>query len=94
MENLGIDENTRNTGGGIIQGTSQTLPIFINPSTGELLVEIIPANTDGTSIAPRNLAIDGNHRNIGGAITDDANEDIIPLTCSLRIDLPCLRIET
>lgn len=93
MENLGIDENTRNTGGGSIYGTDMTLPIFVNPSTGELLIEIIPTSTAGTSINPRNINIDENNRNIGGAITDDSDENIIPLTTIDRVDLPCLRIE-
>lgn len=94
MENLEIDQNTRNTGGGSIYGTSLTFPLCINPSTGELLVEIHPVNTDGTAIAPRNLNIDENHRNIGGAITNDTNKFITPLTVATHIDLPCLRIET
>lgn len=94
MENLGIDENTRNTGGGIIQGTSLTLPFFTNPSTKELLVEIHPVNSDGTVINPRNLNIDENGRNVSGAITDDSNKYIIPLTCNMRQNLSCLRIET
>lgn len=93
MENLGIDENTRNTGGGIIQGTDLTLPFFVNPITGELLVEIHPSSA-GTTIAPRNLNIDENHRNVAGAITNDANKSITPLTVNMHIDLPCLRIET
>ncbi len=92
MENLGIDENTRNTGGGIIQGTRLTLPTFVNPITGELLVEIIPVASDGLPITPRNLNIDENHRNVGGAITDD-DELITPITVAVHIDLPCLRIE-
>jgi hypothetical protein len=93
MENLGIDENTRNTGGGIIQGTRETLPFFINPSTGELLVEIIPTAVAGTIINRNILNIDENNRNVGGGVTDDANEDIIPLTTVDHVDLPCLRIE-
>ncbi len=94
MENLLTDENTRYTGGGIIQGTSETLPLFINPSTGELLIEIIPTATDGTITSRKNLGIDGNGRSTAGAVTDDSNETIIPLTVVLRKDLPCLRIET
>ncbi len=93
MQNLAIDENTRNTGGGIIQGTRLTLPTFVNPLTGELLVEVIPTGTVGTTIGPRNLNIDENHRNIGGAITDDSNEFITPLTVAMHLNLPCLRIE-
>lgn len=93
MENLGIDENTRSTGGGIIQGTRDTLPFFINPSTGELLVEIIPTAVAGTIINRNILNIDENYRNVGGGVTDDANEDIIPLTVVEHVDLPCLRIE-
>lgn len=94
QEQLAIDENTRNTGGGVIQGTSFTLPTFVNPSTGELLVEIIPTGTVGTAITPRNLNIDENHRNVGGGLTDDANLFITPLTVAMHLDLPCLRIET
>lgn len=94
QESLFVDENDRNTGGGIIQGTRDTLPLFINPSTGELLVEIQPIGTDGIAISPRNLNIDENERNVGGAVTDDANKFIIPLTVSMHADVPCLRIET
>lgn len=94
QENLAIDHNDRNVGGGIIQGTRETLPFFINPSTGELLVEIIPTSSDGTAIAPKNLNIDENMRNVGGAVTDDANEFITPLTVNVRGNVPCLRIET
>ncbi len=66
----------------------------MNPSTGELLVEIHAVDTDGTAIAPRNLNIDENHRNVGGAVTNDANQFITPITVSMHQDLPCLRIET
>lgn len=93
MDNLAIDQNERNTGGGVIQGTSQTLPTFINPLTGELLVEIIPTSTDGTIISQRNLPIDENERNCAGAVTDDSDETLIPLTVVMRKDLPCLRID-
>lgn len=99
MDNLHIDKNDRNTGGGIVQGTDLTLPLFVNPSTGRLLVEIIPVASAGTAIAPRNLNIDGqngkqgNGRNVAGAVTDDANEFITPITCAMHIDLPCVRIE-
>ena len=92
MENLGIDNNTRNTGGGIIQGTDYTLPLFVN-SSGELLVEIIPTGTVGAIISPQNLPIDENGRNCAGAVTDDSNETIIPLTVAMHVDVPCLRIE-
>lgn len=93
MDNLAIDENSRNTGGGIIQGTRLTLPTFVNPNTGELLVEIIPTASDGTIINQRNLPIDENDRNCAGAVTDDSNETIYPLTVIEHANLPCLRIE-
>lgn len=93
MQNLSIDENNRNTLGGVIQGTNLTLPCFINPSTGELLVEIHTVTSDGTAISPRNLAIDENTRNTLGGITDDSNKNIIPLTANMHLDLPCLRID-
>lgn len=93
-QNLGIDENSRNTGGGIIQGTRLTLPTFVNPNTGELLIEIIPTGSDGTITTHKNLPIDENSRNCAGAVTDDSNETLTPLTVVTRIDLPCLRIDT
>ena len=94
MANLAIDENARQTGGGIVNGTNTILPLFINPSTGELLIEIIPTATDGTIISARNLPIDDNFRNCAGAVTDDSNETIIPLTVIERSGIPCLRVET
>lgn len=94
MENLTPDANTRNVGGGIVHGASDTLPLFINPSTGELLIEIIPTFSDGSVTDRVNLRIDGNTRNTAGAVTDDSNETIIPLTVVMRNDIPCLRIET
>lgn len=94
MENLGIDKNDRNTGGGIIQGTQNfTLPTFVNPITGELLIEIIPTGTDGTITSQRNLPIDENDRNCAGAVTDDSNETLTPLTVAMHVDVPCLRID-
>ena len=94
QENLAIDENDRNIAGGIIQGTRLTLPCFIDPSSGRLLVEIIPVADAGSAISPRNLNIDENMRNVMGAVTDDSNEFITPLTVDMILDLPCLRIET
>ena len=93
MENLGIDENERNTGGGLVQGTRFVLPTFVNPTTGELLIEIIPTDTDGTITTHRNLPIDENDRNCTGAVTDDSNETITPLTVIMHQDVPCLRID-
>lgn len=94
MENLETDGNTRYIGGGIIYGTDLILPLFVNPATGELLIEIIPTGSDGIITTRVNLGIDGNGRNTSGSVTDDSNETIIPLTVNMRSDLPCLRIET
>lgn len=93
MDNLHIDQNDRNTGGGVIQGTRLTLPTFINPLTGELLVEIIPTSIDGTITSSRNLPIDENERNCAGAVTDDSDETLYPLTVVMHQNLPCLRID-
>jgi len=95
MENLAIDENERSTGGGMVQGTRQTLPLFVN-SSGELLIEIIPTVLDGTILASQNLPIDENNRNCTGALAVDTftgAESIIPLTVTTIVDLPCLRID-
>lgn len=94
MDNLGIDANDRNTGGGLIQGTqNMTLPTFIDPLTHMLLVEIIPTAIDGVIIPHRNLPIDENERNCAGAVTDDSNETLYPLTVAMHADVPCLRID-
>lgn len=88
-----IDQNTKNVGLGLIHGTDTVIPFTINPSTLELRVEIIPINSGGTIIAPQNINIDENSRNIGAGITEDSNESITPLTVNEIADFPCLRID-
>jgi hypothetical protein len=95
MENLAIDENNRATGGGMVQGTRQTLPLFVNAS-GELLIEIIPVAVAGTVLPAQNLPIDENNRNCAGALAIDTFTGlptITPLTVTTIVNLPCLRVD-
>lgn len=92
MENLAIDQNNRNVGGGVIHGTTKTLPFFVN-SNGELLCEVVSFGSPGTITATQNLVIDENERNVGGAVTDDAAQRIVPLTVNMIAGVPALRIE-
>ncbi len=93
MPNARIDENTRQEGIGLIQGSTNTRPFAIN-SDNELLIEIIPVSDIGTlNITPENIPIDENTRQVGAGVTDDANLDIIPLTCDLIVGVPCVRVE-
>lgn len=90
-----IDSNSRNVGLGYVQGTNNmVLPLAINPTTKELLIEVIPI---GSPLAPFNglnrLKIDGNTKNVAGGVTDDSNQDITPLTVDLIAGLPCVRVE-
>lgn len=88
-----IDENTKNVGLGMIQGTSDAIPLTVDPITLELRVEIIPINSGGTSIGTQNIDIDENTHQVAAAVTDDSNEDIIPLTVNEIVGLPCLRVD-
>lgn len=89
-----IDENTKNVGLGYIQGSDNVvIPLRVNPATNALLIEIIPVGSIGTAIAPRNIPIDENTKNVGAGVTDDSNENIIPLTVNFVDDFPCLRVD-
>lgn len=87
-----IDQNSRNVAIGLIQGTELTLPIAINPSN-ELLIEIIPVGSPLSAFNASNILIDENSRQVAGAITDDSNETITPLTVDEIVGLPCVRVE-
>lgn len=91
MENY-IDQNSRNVGFGLIQGTDLTMPFAINASD-ELLIEIIPVGSPLSALNASGISIDGNGRQIAGAITDDINETITPLTVDEIVGLPCVRVE-
>lgn len=87
-----IDENTKNVGLGLVQGTSIVLPLRINTSD-ELLVEIIPVGSPLGNLNASGLKIDGNTKNVAGGVTDDLNQDITPLTVDEIVGLPCVRVE-
>ncbi len=88
-----IDQNTRNVGLGYVQGTKDmVLPLRVNGANNKLRIEIVPKPLTGTGVA-RNLFIDGNTKNVGGAITNDSNEVITNLTVDEVVAFPCLRIE-
>lgn len=88
-----IDQNTKNVGFGMIQGTKQVLPITVVPNTNELRIEIIPSSTAGSIIPTRNINLDENTHQITAAVTDDSQQEIIPLTVVEVVNVPCLRIE-
>lgn len=90
-----IDENTKNVGLGKSRARSQAaVPLLVNPATGELLVEIIPITDDGTIITRLNIPIDENTHQVSGAITDDSDQTITPLTVEETKGVTCLRVET
>lgn len=88
-----IDQNTKNIGLGMIHGTSDTTPLTIDPNTLELRIEIIPINSGGTSVGAQNVDIDENTHQVAAAITDDSDEDIVPLTVNEIVGFPCLRVD-
>ena len=92
MENY-IDGNSRNVGIGLITGTELTLPFSINDSTKELLIEVIPVGAPLSPLVASGIKIDGNGRQIAGAVTDDAFETITPVTVDEIVGLPCVRVE-
>ncbi len=91
-QNAHIDQNTRQTGIGLVQGSTDTFPFMINPSTNALLIEIIPVASIGAlNINRENIPIDENTRQASAGATDDL--DIIPLTCDSIVGLPVVRVE-
>ena len=91
MENY-IDANSRNTAFGLIHGSQLTKEISMNDSTKRILIEVIPVAAL-TPLVASGIAIDANGRQIAGAVTDDANETITPLTVDEIVGLPCIRVE-
>ena len=88
-----IDQNTKATGIGLVQGTNDfTVPLHIDPMNNELLVEVIPCSPLSALVASR-IHLDDNTHQIAAAVTNDASEIITPLTVDLIVGLPCLRIE-
>lgn len=89
-----IDENTKNVGLAKAPDVyPSVVPLSINPLTGELRVEVIPTGSDGTIISYENIPIDENTHQVAGAVTDDSNEDIVPLTVTDILGVNCLRID-
>lgn len=89
-----IDQNNRMVGKAEANAVNDILPLIVNPATGKLKIEIIPRTLDPFVVNKENLPIDENARNIGGAITNDANQTITPLSVDLISGVGCLRIET
>lgn len=88
-----IDNNTKNVGLGYVVGTNNmVLPFNVNSLNGKLRIEIVP-RAIGTGLRSGNLSIDGNTKNVGGAITNDNSETITNLTCDEVVGFPCLRVE-
>ena len=97
-----IDQNSRQVGLGFVQGTDTPSTVFANNlilpfsinSSNELLIEVIPIAVPlDPFAAPARMKIDQNSRQIGGAITDDSNKTITPVTVDLILTLPCVRVE-
>ncbi len=89
-----IDENTKGLLYGYVHGTAgMVLPARVNPANNKLLIEIIPVVSIGTIVPSQNIPIDENTKNVGAALTNDANLNIIPLTVDEIVGFPALRIE-
>ena len=88
-----IDQNTKNVGLGYVQGTlDMVLPLTINASN-ELLIEVIPVGNPLSALVASRIHLDENTHQIAGAVTDDANEIITPITVDEIVGLPCVRVE-
>lgn len=66
--------------------------ISINPSNKALRIEIIPRTLSGTQV-PERMPIDNNSYSVAGALTNDANLTITPLSVDVIIDIPALRAD-
>lgn len=86
------DQNSRQIGFGVEQDSENLIPFLVDPSTKELLIEIIPVSSPGT-ITTAHIENDENSRQVGAGVTDDSNEDIVPITVEIINGLPCLRID-
>ena len=87
-----IDQNTKNVGLGMVHGTNTVLPLTVN-DLDELRIEIIPINSGGSSIGSQNITIDENTHQVAAGVTDDSNEDIVPLTVNEIVGFPCVRAD-
>jgi len=93
---MAIDQNSRQTGLGYVQGTDRlVLPFSIDAVTNELFIEVIPVSDPLSPLVAvsENIRIDENTRQAGAGITDDSNETITTLTTDDIVGLPCLRVE-
>lgn len=72
------DGNSVTTGLGVSEDGNTITPLHVDPATDRLLVEIV-LNGSFSVTDPEALPRDNNHVPVAGAITDDANADIIPL---------------
>lgn len=90
-----IDHNSRNVGLAYVQGTNNlVLPIAINPVNKKIRIEVVPRSIPHTAFAAGSrMKIDENSKNVAGAVTDDTDQTITPLTVNLIQDFPCLRVE-
>ncbi len=65
-----------------------------NAANFKLRIEILPRTLSALVPNVVNLPIDENSVAVAGAVTDDINETITPLTCDVEGGIPFLRIET
>ena len=66
-------------------------PIAITPD-GKLRIEIIPRTLSAGDL-PNRMPIDANSYNVAGALTDDSNLTLTPLSVDVIIDVPAVRID-
>lgn len=85
------DSNSVTTALGVSDDATTITAFHVDPATDRLLVAIT-LNGSFSVTDPETLPRDGNRVPVGGAITDDANENIVPLyvdnaTGALQVDL-------
>ena len=67
-------------------------PIAINPVTKKVKIEVIP-KTLSAPIIPDRMPIDANSNHVAGALTDDSDETLTPLSIELVEYIPALRVD-
>lgn len=88
-----IDANSRGIGKGVqTDRENVAIPLSINPANGKLRMEIVPRSI-GLSNVPNRMPIDANSYNVAGALTNDSDKTLTPLSVDLILGTPCLRIE-
>lgn len=90
---LAIDENTKNTSGGMVQGTRNVFPFFMDDFTKRLLIEIRAVTSFPPYVAPTQMEIDSNTKNTTGGVSSADGKTIIPLIVDEYAGVPFLRVE-